>query len=556
MIRHYLTFQHQAELLHQNFVGWTFDSCWSQEKERVYLKLFQGDTAGFIEISLNLRFGYALPLREVHRAKKNTIDQFTTLSGSILTAIYMHESERAIHLQFDNNEQLLLFFYGKGAGNIVRVQSGEVIESFMSVADEYNTALSEESEIVLRRDDLIESIIASGKPLLASLSSSLRSLGKRLASEAVWRAGLWGQASVRKLDRSVLEALLNTVDQLYAEAAGSMSYYVYYLESDVIFSLICLTYLEENLEVERREEFDDIVPAIRACRAAWFWKHEFGSKVNELKKRLRKEEERVSRSLAHAENSTTYIERAELWEMIGNLLLLHLSHIKKGDEQVALADWEGIEREIKLDRKRTPAENAERYFKKARGARMESERSQIRAKELRGRLAELRRALERLEQAQNLDDLDQLQNDYRAFFPRKGTQKEIQSADRYRRFVVDGGLEVFAGKNAVNNDELTLRFARPNDVWLHARGSSGSHVVLRWNNPKGRPPKRALEEAAMIAAFYSGAKHSNLVPVAWTRRKYVRKPKGASPGAVIVSREEVVMVRPILPKRSNERIEE
>ena len=551
MIRHYLTFQHEAEQIHQTFSGWTFDSCWSQEKERIYLKMVQGDSIGFVEISLNLRFGYVLPVQEIHRAKKNTIDQFVALSGSILQAAYIHESERAIHFQFENHHELLLFFYGRGSGNIVRIQGGEVVESFSTVGNEYESALSENIDSFLSRDRIIEQILASDKPLRHALSSSMRRLGKHLAAEAIWQTGLWNHKGT--IGQSTLEPLLDCVDQLYAKAAESTSYYLYHTSSDLVFGLIRLTYLEETDHVEQVEEFDDLARALRICRSTWFRKQEFSNRFNALKRGLDREEARLSRSLSHAENSIVHIERAEQWEMTGNLLLAHLYQVNKGDKQTVLTDWEGNEIAIKLDEKRTPAENAERYFKKARGARKESQHSAIRAKKLRKKLEYVQGATKRLQSVEGLSDLDLIERDYGDLFVKKGKPKEVQTEDRYRRFVVDGGLVVFAGKNAANNDELTLRFARPNDIWLHARGSSGSHVVLRWNNPKGRPPKRALEEAAMIAAYYSGAKHSNLVPVAWTRKKYVRKPKGGAPGAVIMNREEVVMVPPKLPEgRSNE----
>jgi predicted ribosome quality control (RQC) complex YloA/Tae2 family protein len=105
---------------------------------------------------------------------------------------------------------------------------------------------------------------------------------------------------------------------------------------------------------------------------------------------------------------------------------------------------------------------------------------------------------------------------------------------------------LYVGKNAKNNDELTMKFAKPNDIWLHARGVGGSHCVIRVDGSE--PSKSIIKEAAAIAAFYSKAKTSNLAPVAYTYKKYVTKPKGANPGAVVVRREEVVLVEPYKPE--------
>jgi len=103
-------------------------------------------------------------------------------------------------------------------------------------------------------------------------------------------------------------------------------------------------------------------------------------------------------------------------------------------------------------------------------------------------------------------------------------------------------LEIRVGRSSRANDDLTFRHSSPNDIWLHARSVPGSHVILRWANPQGSPPARDLEEAARLAAYHSKARTSAIVPVDWTRRKYVRKPRGAPPGAVVPQRVRTLFV--------------
>ncbi|MEX2088804.1 MAG: NFACT RNA binding domain-containing protein, partial [Bacteroidota bacterium] len=117
----------------------------------------------------------------------------------------------------------------------------------------------------------------------------------------------------------------------------------------------------------------------------------------------------------------------------------------------------------------------------------------------------------------------------------------------FRIFTVDGGFQVWAGKSSENNDLLTTKYAKPNDYWFHARGSSGSHVILRAGTGKGEPGKKALEQAASVAAYYSKMKKAKNIPVAMTLKKYVRKPKGAPVGTVTIEREKVLFVDPELP---------
>jgi len=97
------------------------------------------------------------------------------------------------------------------------------------------------------------------------------------------------------------------------------------------------------------------------------------------------------------------------------------------------------------------------------------------------------------------------------------------------------------GETAEANDYLTTRVAGANDVWLHARGVKGAHVVIRMTRGKNAPPG-TLREAARIAADNSDAKHSSYVPVDWTLRKFVRKPRKSAPGLVTYTHEKTIHV--------------
>jgi predicted ribosome quality control (RQC) complex YloA/Tae2 family protein len=113
----------------------------------------------------------------------------------------------------------------------------------------------------------------------------------------------------------------------------------------------------------------------------------------------------------------------------------------------------------------------------------------------------------------------------------------------YRTYRSSGGLEIRVGKGSRRNDDLTFHHAAPDDVWLHARHAAGAHVVLRWKG-EDNPPARDLAEAASLAALHSRARGSGSVPVDWTRRKHVRKPRKAPPGAVVVERAQTLFAEP------------
>ena len=103
--------------------------------------------------------------------------------------------------------------------------------------------------------------------------------------------------------------------------------------------------------------------------------------------------------------------------------------------------------------------------------------------------------------------------------------------------------DILVGKSAAGNDILTQKIARKDDLWLHARDVSGSHVVVK-NLPGKQFPGELIKKAAELAAFYSKRKNDSLCPVIYTLKKYVRKPKSMAPGKVKVEKEKVILVEP------------
>jgi predicted ribosome quality control (RQC) complex YloA/Tae2 family protein len=114
------------------------------------------------------------------------------------------------------------------------------------------------------------------------------------------------------------------------------------------------------------------------------------------------------------------------------------------------------------------------------------------------------------------------------------------------RYELPGGFEVLAGKTDADNDILSLKMAKANDLWFHVHGLPGSHVILR--HPDGdKPDNASVKAAAAIAAWHSKARNAGTVPVKYTEARHVGKPRGAKPGSVTVKREKAVKVRPALP---------
>ena len=224
----------------------------------------------------------------------------------------------------------------------------------------------------------------------------------------------------------------------------------------------------------------------------------------------------------------------------GALILSSLHLIAPGAAEVTLAGFDGESHIVRLDPTSKPQEHANALFRRAgrleRAATTLPRRIRATEEDL-ARVASLRERHRRGELAR--EDLGALAPPPAA----RSRSRAARPAPPYRSYTSSGGLEIRVGRGARRNDDLTFRHSRPMDVWLHARHAAGAHVILRWTRPE-RPPAADLEEAAVLAANHSGARASGTVPVDWTRRKWVRKPRGAPPGAVVPDRVQTLFVAP------------
>lgn len=233
----------------------------------------------------------------------------------------------------------------------------------------------------------------------------------------------------------------------------------------------------------------------------------------------------------------------------GAILLAHAADIDPGARQVELPDSFDADGNakilIELDPQRSAAKVGGSYLKRAAKLR---KRTQV----LPPRLSRLQREIEQMRQlvsdcergSISEDEIDDLIRELSLLDHTRSRQKEPQA--RPRRYRTSAGWIVWAGRNNRENDVLTHRLAAPEDIWFHAHGYAGSHVVLRRDGRKEQPSARTLEEAAAVAAYWSKGRTANKVSVSYTAAKHVRKPRGAAPGLAVMSREKTILVRPML----------
>lgn len=242
--------------------------------------------------------------------------------------------------------------------------------------------------------------------------------------------------------------------------------------------------------------------------------------------------------------------KAPLWQRYGELLLAYGTSIAEGSSEATLWDYDGSEITIKIDPELSPKDNALHYFERAKKAkgRMSHVTEQI------ARLSEssdkLRLAVIQVAEAKSIQELESIEDEARkrrwlhepTIAKKDGTVDRPYEGHKIREALGPGDYKILYGETAEANDYLTLRVAKSNDYWLHVRGHTSAHVVIQTHNQPEKVSKEVLLVAAKIAVQHSNQKHAGYVPVDYTLKKYVRKPKGAPKGTALYVNEKTLHV--------------
>ena len=255
--------------------------------------------------------------------------------------------------------------------------------------------------------------------------------------------------------------------------------------------------------------------------------------------------DRLVRKLAVQREELLKTEERDVLRECGDIITTNLHQMKKGESELVARDYysdDGGMRSIRLDPQKTPQQNAARYYKeysKAKNAGIFlAEQIEIGENEL----EYLESVLEELSRAEGERDVlsirDELTQTGYIKAQKQGKVKQKESGPM--QFASSTGRTILAGRNNVQNDQLTLKTASKSDIWLHARKAHGAHVILACGGEI--PDETSLFEAAMIAAFHSSSRGGGKVPVDYTFARHVKKPAGGRPGKVVYTDYRTIVV--------------
>jgi predicted ribosome quality control (RQC) complex YloA/Tae2 family protein len=334
-------------------------------------------------------------------------------------------------------------------------------------------------------------------------------------------------------DKHLLLANFLPLEKTNHEEKLAKQFYIYTDEKE-------FPILDLNAKAESENQvFTSLLAAYNEFTKQYLGKYFYTQKKEKLIQQCESELKRWRPIAANASQALLYLQSNARNEEIGHIIMANLHVMQKGKDRFHTLDFYTNQIiNIKLKANLNPQENAQYYYKKARNQKNEEQLLITKIKLAQEKLINNEAKLAIVLAASSMRDLKQFET------PISKQKSKFEQRETYREFSYNG-FKILVGKSAANNDELTLKVAHKNDLWLHAKGVSGSHVVIK-HQSKNVFTKDVIHFAAQLAAYYSKSKGSAMVPVIYTPKKFVRKPKGAEPGQVFVEKEEIILVEPKL----------
>lgn len=384
--------------------------------------------------------------------------------------------------------------------------------------------------------------------LSRALVRHFRGLSPQMANEIAFRTTGSIDSLVGDVDPSAARALAeNTMSLLEPLRSTHWKPRTYRLRSDgepgavVACSPIPMAHLAAKYEEEASDNISSALAAV-----------ELGGEVRDDRRHLQRRQrlisavesarEKAERRLTALTNELQRATEAERLRQAGELIYACLWQMQPGQTALTVDDVT-----VTLDPGLTPQENAQAYFERYRKAQSASAHLPQLETESRNEIAYLEQLATLIAQAPGFAELEALASEWNEQanpVPVNGKPKRNKGPRRPPALVDVHGNSVYVGHSGPQNDLITFEVGGPDDLWLHARGVPGSHVVMRLRSSPETVPEETISAAASLAAWYSAARQSGNVEVDVTPRRFVRKIKGGKPGMVTYRNEYTVRVQP------------
>ena len=484
------------------------------------------------------------------------------LQAGRITGLEQLGGDRVLKITIENKDELgdtaprelYLELMGRHS-NLTLVKDGRIIDAIRHVSGDMSRvrqalpglpfvpppAQDKIDPAVLTEEKLAEKLSALSGPLDKALAASIRGLSPAAAREIAFRATGLHRTEMTDLR---LEELCKVVCAFFRRLPEIAKPTAQMGPDGLMADVLPFPYLSLDTALQKT------YPSLSAALDAFYFGRDRRDRMNQksqtLKRLIKTHLERDEKKLALQEEELTASAKMEEYRIAGELLTAQGYLVPRGAETVQLPNFydpQGGMIEIVLDVALNPAQNAQKYFKRYRKARVAQDLAKEQKEKTLKEIELLEQALFDLEESeteQDMADVRKALEDGGVLKPvptGKGDKKKPKQPESTpMRFEAADGTEIVVGKNSAQNDRVTGS-AKGSDTWLHAKDMPGSHVIIKAEQPS----HDTLAAALRLAAWYSKGKGVS-VPVDYTLRKYVKKPGGAPAGFVIYTNQKTVMV--------------
>lgn len=471
------------------------------------------------------------------------------IEGGFITAIEQVGRDRVIvfsvrsrnELGDEENKRVYIELMGRHSNVVLTNEDGKILDAIKHLPPSQNTyrtimpgseyilpPAQEKSDPLTEREAGLKRIDWNAGMLDKQLVASFAGMSPQIAQEIMHRA--------KTPNRPNLEAAF---DSVMADLDGA---YVFQqlASGKERFSPLALT----SGDIVSEERYDSSREVLDRFYYEKANRDRVKQQAHDVERLLKSELERNQLKRKRLLEDLKATERSDELQKYGELLTTYLFQLEKGMKVAHVVDYydeDGAMIDIPLDPLKTPNENAQRYYKKYNKLKVAKVEVQKQIELNETEISYLETLVAQLDVAAPRDIVEIREELTEGGYIRQKRQKKKQTAKvALEGYTSSTGVEFYVGKNNTQNDHLTFKFARRDEVWLHVKDIPGSHVIIR----STEPDETTLLEAATIAAYFSKARASSGVPVDYTKARYVKKPSGAKPGFVIYTDQQTVYVTP------------
>lgn len=491
------------------------------------------------------------------------------LNGTIID-IAQHETDRIMELSVtaknDFNEivvrKLLVEIMGRNSNIILVDESMKILDSLKKVgstSSRYRQILPGRDYVYPPENSRLSFLNLDANHLNELLSDykdssvekvfvqALLGISPNISREIAFRSGIDPQTSVSGLSKKQKQFLCEAFTQVINEIRQKSEPVIIYLGRKMVdFSTIDLHYLRSDHRFEAYPSISEMLEAYYFMRDKAL---RFKTRAANLRQQLDILVRKNIKKLDNLQQDVDASHKNEKFKLYGDLITANIYAIEKGQEIATLVnyydpDCQTIDIPLKVNR--TPAQNAQHYYKKYNKSKTALKHLASYVLETEEKIYYLESLVNSLDQSTELAELDEIRHEFlHSEFNKKAISKEDkqkQLPSKPLHYISSEGFHIFVGKNNYQNDFISTKMGKNEDCWLHVKDAPGSHVLIVAG---GRfITEKTLLEAGNLAAWYSKSRGSSNVPVDYLEFKYLKKPSKAKPGMVIFTNQNTMYVTP------------